>query len=257
MLDPDTGVVPASWEAALRAAGAGIDATERLMAGDGDAAFLSVRPPGHHAERNRAMGFCLFNNIAVTAVTLADHGERVAIVDWDVHHGNATQQMFYRDPRVLYVSTHQFPAYPGTGWHDEVGEKEGVGTNWNFPMLPGAGGDLFRLVTDHTVNLFERFRPTWLLVSAGYDAHTNDPLAALDLTAEDYGAIASRLVPLVPAGRTIFFLEGGYDLEALETSIRATLEGASGKPFEFADHRSPVRARRLISSVISGGAKAV
>lgn len=250
MLDPDTGAVPSSWEAALRAAGAGIDAVERLSRSAAGAAFLSVRPPGHHAERARAMGFCLFNNVAVTAARLAAEGERVAIVDWDVHHGNGTQTMFYEDSRVMYVSIHQFPAYPGTGWHEEKGRGSGSGATVNYPMLPGAGGDLYRRVVDHAANVLSEFDPDWLLVSAGYDAHARDPLAGIELESVDYGAITRKLSPIVPAGRTVFFLEGGYDLDALRDSVEATLRGAAGEEFDFSRHNSPPRAVALIESVI-------
>ncbi|MFQ5966054.1 MAG: histone deacetylase family protein [Acidimicrobiia bacterium] len=228
-LDADTVASVASWEAALRAAGAGPAAVESLLRGEGDAAFLAVRPPGHHAESARAMGFCLFNNVAVTARLLADSGERVAILDWDVHHGNGTQTLFWNEPEVLYISVHEFPLYPGTGWVDEVGEGPGVGTVLNLPLPAGTAGDLYREAFEElVVPVISGFSPTWLLVSSGYDAHAADPLARLRLLESDYGAMAAKLVKLVDAGRTIFLLEGGYDLQALESSVKATVLGLAG-----------------------------
>ncbi len=229
-LDPDTGAVPDSWEAALRAAGAGLEAVEQLMRGEASAAFLTVRPPGHHALAARAMGFCLFNNIAVVAAALVEAGQRVTIVDWDVHHGNGTQAMFYDHSDVQYVSFHEFPAYPGTGWLDELGEGPARGTNLNFPLPSGTGGDVYRRGLVEVVSFVERFAPDWLLVSAGYDAHERDPLASLRLVESDYGLLGAAVADMVPQGRLIMFLEGGYDLGALKRSVAATLEGAAGRP---------------------------
>jgi acetoin utilization deacetylase AcuC-like enzyme len=231
-LEADTRVVEASWEAALRAAGAGPAAVEELRVGSADVAFLAVRPPGHHALSDRAMGFCLFNNIAVTARLLAEEGERLAIIDWDVHHGNGTQAAFYHRADVLYLSLHEFPAYPGSGWHDEAGEGEGVGATFNFPFPAGTGGDVYREAFDRIVEpLLRRFEPGWVLVSAGYDAHLADPLAGLALLEADYAAMAAVLAGVTPLGRTIFFLEGGYDLDALRGSVTSTVAGAAGRRF--------------------------
>lgn len=229
-LDADTRVGVASWEAALRAAGAGPAAAEALRAGSADLAFLAVRPPGHHALSDRAMGFCLFNNIAITAGRLAQEGERVAIIDWDVHHGNGTQAVFYHRADVLYLSLHEFPAYPGSGWLDETGEGEGLGATFNFPFPTGTGGDVYRKAFDRVVEpLLRRFEPGWVLVSAGYDAHRADPLAGLALVEADYAAMAADLAGVTPTGRTIFFLEGGYDLDALQGSVTSTVAGATGR----------------------------
>ncbi len=248
-LDPDTSAVPESWEAALRAAGAGLDATSRLQAGEASAAFLSVRPPGHHALSNQAMGFCLFNNIAVTAASLLAEGERVAIVDWDVHHGNGTQAMFYDQPELLYLSLHQFPAYPGTGWLDELGEGKSRGTNVNFPFPPGTAGDVYREAMNVVASMLAQFKADWVLVSAGYDAHASDPLADIHLVASDYGEIALTVAAVAPAGRLIYYLEGGYDLAALEESVAATILGTAGTSTPGNPHTSPDVAWLVLEQV--------
>ena len=230
-LDIDTVMGSDSWAAARRAAGAGPSAAAELRRGGADAAFLAVRPPGHHALPARAMGFCLLNNVAVTAASLAEGGERVLVVDIDAHHGNGTQDTFYRDPRVCYVSLHEWPLYPGTGRLEETGEGEGLGTTCNLPLPAGATGDVYLAALDEVVMpLAERFAPDWLLISAGFDAHRADPLTGLGLSAGDYALVTARLCELVPPGRVIAFLEGGYDLGALCACVQATLPALVGVP---------------------------
>jgi acetoin utilization deacetylase AcuC-like enzyme len=230
-LDPDTIVGPGSYRAAVRAAGCGFDAVERLRGGGADTAFVAVRPPGHHAVAARGQGFCLFNNIALAAASLVAVGERVLVVDWDVHHGNGTQDIFWDEPAVLYVSTHQFPAYPGTGRADETGGPHASGLTVNFPLPPGATGDVAMAALDDVVApAVERFAPTWVLISAGFDAHRADPLADLAWSAGDYHALAARVLEFAPQpGRTIAFLEGGYDPDALRTSTTATVAALAGE----------------------------
>jgi acetoin utilization deacetylase AcuC-like enzyme len=228
-IDADTRVSPKSWAAAVLAAGAGVDAVERLDRGEADAAFVAVRPPGHHAMTSRAMGFCLLNNVAVTAAALAARGERVLIVDWDAHHGNGTQDTFYADGRVAYVSMHEFPLYPGTGRLEETGRGDGAGTTLNFPFPAGTTGDAYLAAVDEVViPLAEWFQPTWVMVSAGFDAHRADPLCGLDLSAGDFADLTDRIMALAPAGRRLMVLEGGYDLAALADSAGACVARLAG-----------------------------
>jgi len=223
-IDQDTYASHTSWDDARMAAGAGLVAVEAAAA-HGAPAFVPARPPGHHAVPDRAMGFCLLNNVAVTAGALREVGERVLIVDWDVHHGNGTQDVFWDDPEVLYVSTHQWPAYPGTGRADEVGGPAARGATLNVPLPPGATGDVLRRAFDLLVTpAVESFAPTWVLVSAGFDAHRGDPLADLALSAGDFADLAATVAGYAPdPGRLVLFLEGGYDLGALQASVAATL----------------------------------
>ncbi len=222
-LDPDTVMSPGSPEAALRAAGAVCAAADAALRGETQRTFCAVRPPGHHATRDQAMGFCLFNSVAVAAAhALAVHGlERVAIVDFDVHHGNGSQDIFANDPRVLYASTHQAPLYPGTGAADE----HGAGNIFNAPLPPRAGSAEFRAAWEEILlPELDRFRPQLLLVSAGFDADARDPLAELQLHAGDYTWITHRLVELGrrhAGGRIVSALEGGYDLDALREGTAA------------------------------------
>jgi acetoin utilization deacetylase AcuC-like enzyme len=244
-IDADTSASPESWESAILGAGAVIDAAERLARGEGDGAFVAVRPPGHHATPQRAMGFCLLNNVAVGAAALAANGERVLIVDWDAHHGNGTQDAFYSDGRVAYVSLHQHPLYPGTGRVEETGEGAGAGATANVPLPPGTTGDAYLAAADEVIEpLADWFQPTWLIVSAGYDAHRADPLTNMGLSSGDFADLAARVLPLVPVGRRIAVLEGGYDLAALAASAGASvaaLAGASFRP-EAATSGGPGRA---------------
>lgn len=230
-LDPDTVVGPASWPAAELAAGAGLAAVDALEATDGRGAFLAVRPPGHHARPAAAMGFCLLNSAAVCAAELAARGQRVMIADFDAHHGNGTQEMFYERPDVLYLSWHEWPLYPGTGGFDETGRGDGAFTTCNVPLPPGATGDLYlRSFDDLVAPLAERFAPDWLLLSAGFDAHRADPLTGLRLSAGDFPALVHRLLALVRPGRVIAFLEGGYDLAAVRDSVAALAPVLAGDP---------------------------
>lgn len=222
-LDPDTAMSEDSAEAALRAAGAGIAAVDAVMMGQARRAFGAVRPPGHHAEHGAAMGFCLFNSIAVAAAhALAAHGlERVAIADFDVHHGNGSQDIFAHDPRVQYLSSHQWPLYPGTGAADE----RGVGNVRNVPLPPQADGRALRQAwAQALLPAMDAFRPQLVLVSAGFDAHCRDPLANLQATAEDFGWLTGQLCALADrhaGGRLVSLLEGGYDMQALRESAVA------------------------------------
>ena len=229
-VDADTVVSGGSWDAAVLGAGAAVDATERLAAGEADAAFVAVRPPGHHATAARAMGFCVLNTVAVAAAALADAGESVLVVDYDAHHGNGTQAAFSTDARVTYMSLHHWPLSPGTGRPEQTGERAGAGATINIPLPAGATGDVYLAAFDEVIApVAARVSPTWLVISAGFDAHRADPLTGLALSSGDFGALTARLAGLVPAGRRLAVLEGGYDLEALAGSTEAALAGLLGK----------------------------
>jgi acetoin utilization deacetylase AcuC-like enzyme len=231
-IDADTVMSEGSYEAALLAAGAGLEAIRRLDAGEADSAFCAVRPPGHHATPARPMGFCLVNNVSVAAAALAERGERVLVVDYDAHHGNGTQDAFYGDARVTYVSIHEYPLYPGTGSLHETGRGAGDGTTVNVPVPSGTTGDVYRRAFDEVIApLADAWQPTWLLVSAGFDAHRADPITGLGLSAGDYADLAVASTALVPRGRSVFFLEGGYDLDALAASAGATLAALAGERY--------------------------
>ena len=228
-MDPDTGISAGSWDAARLAAGSGLTAVEALIQTEAETAFCAIRPPGHHATSDRSMGFCLINNIAITAASLIAKGEKVAVIDIDAHHGNGTQEIFYSDPRVLMISIHQWPLYPGTGSEEEMGELEGQGFTVNIPLPPGSTGSTYRSALDKiVVPLVEDFRPDWVLVSAGFDAHREDPLTDMGLTSGDFADLTASLFNLAPKSRCIFFLEGGYNLQALTDSVSASFASIMG-----------------------------
>jgi acetoin utilization deacetylase AcuC-like enzyme len=231
-LDLDTFAKPDSWDAALLSAGAGLQAIDVLRRQGDGVAFVATRPPGHHASADHSMGFCLLNNVAISAAALVAAGERVLIVDWDVHHGNGTEAVFWDDPAVLYVSTHESPFYPGTGAAKDVGGPGAPGLTVNVPLPAGATGDVVRAALDEVAApVIDAFGPTWVLISAGFDAHRADPLADLALSSGDFAQLARMVSAYAPGpGRLAVFLEGGYDLEALRSSVAATLGALTGAP---------------------------
>jgi acetoin utilization deacetylase AcuC-like enzyme len=238
--DPDTAAGPASFAAARRAAGAVVEAVEAVLDGRIDRAFCAVRPPGHHASADRAMGFCLLNNVAVGAAVAVARGlERVAILDFDVHHGNGTQAVFAADPRVLYVSSHQFPFYPGTGARGETGEGEGRGFTVNLPMPAGLGdGEYVRVYREVVEPIGRAFDPELVLVSAGFDAHRADPLAGMAVSAGGFASLMDVCLAVASGaarGRLVAVLEGGYDLDGLAESSATVLSRMMDRPSAVAD----------------------
>ena len=228
-LDPDTTMSVGTLQAAYLAAGGAITAVDAVMNSQVDQAFCAVRPPGHHAESDRAMGFCFFNNVAIAArYTQERHGlKRVLIVDWDVHHGNGTQHTFEEDPSVLFFSTHQYPHYPGTGRDTETGYGGAEGLTINVPMSGGEGDEEYREVFDKVlVPAADKFKPELVLISAGFDAHRDDPLASMNLTEEGYATLTKIVADIAKchaSGRIISCLEGGYHLKGLSASVERHL----------------------------------
>jgi acetoin utilization deacetylase AcuC-like enzyme len=233
-IDQDTYATFNSWSIAQNAAGAGLAVIEELRRRNEGLGFVVARPPGHHALADRAMGFCLLNNVAIAAAALVTMGERVLVLDWDVHHGNGTQAIFWNSPEVLYVSTHQSPLYPGSGSAAEVGGWSAIDRTINIPLPSGATGDLVRQALEKiAAPVIDEFQPTWVLVSSGFDAHRADPLAELALTAGDFAQLTLLAASFAPRpGRLALFLEGGYDLNALRTSVTASLGAVLGVAYD-------------------------
>ena len=232
-LDPDTYTSPDSRDVALLAAGAAIGGVDAIVGSRATRVMALVRPPGHHAERDRAMGFCLYNNIAAAAAHALTLGmERVVIMDYDVHHGNGTQWIFYEDPRVLYVSTHQYPFYPGTGAAEEVGRGPGAGFTVNVPLEGGAtDGDYADVFAALVIPVIDQFRPELLLISAGYDAHERDPLAHMRVSTSGYAGLTTALCAAADRhchGRVVAVTEGGYDLTALKACLESSIAVLDG-----------------------------
>ncbi len=235
-LDPDTVASARSYDAACMAAGGLLQLVDAAVSGEIDNGFALVRPPGHHAEAGRAMGFCIFNNVAIAARYLEKkHGlTRILIADFDVHHGNGTQHSFYEDPSVLYLSTHQYPHYPGTGWYEEIGQGKGKGYTINVPLAYGMNdADYLYVFRELVVPVAGLFRPEFVLVSAGFDIHRDDPLGGMAVTERGFAGMTRMLMDVADreaAGKVLFTLEGGYDIGALTNSVRSVimeLKGAS------------------------------
>lgn len=242
-LDPDTVTSPESSDVARLAAGAACAAVDAVLDGTAQRGMAMVRPPGHHAERGRAMGFCLFNNIAIAAAHARARGaSRVAVVDYDVHHGNGTQWSFYEDPSVLFISSHQFPFYPGTGAANETGRGAGEGFTVNLPLDAGAADADYERVYEAVVfPVLRQFKPDLILLSAGFDAHERDPLAGMRVTTAQFGRLTAALAAVaddVCRGRLVAITEGGYDLRALADSLRAAI-GALAGDTQVSDTRAP------------------
>jgi acetoin utilization deacetylase AcuC-like enzyme len=256
-LDADTQTSERSFDAALFAAGSVLKSVELLMTGEYSAPiFTLVRPPGHHAEPERAMGFCLFNNIALGARYGIERYElnRVLVVDWDLHHGNGTQHMFYDDPRVLYFSTHQYPYYPGTGSLNEIGKGDGTGYTVNVPLPPGRGdGDYMSIFQEILVPIAEAYEPEMVLVSAGFDTHFNDPLGGMTVSPDGFAYLAGVVQGLAErhaGGRLVLTLEGGYHLGGLTDSVRAVIEQLCGTRSPGApEQRADRMTERIVEEV--------
>jgi acetoin utilization deacetylase AcuC-like enzyme len=262
-LDPDTYTSPESRDVALLAAGAAIGAVDAIVQDRATRVMALVRPPGHHAERDRAMGFCLYNNVAAAAAHALTLGmERVVVMDYDVHHGNGTQWIFYEDPRVLYVSTHQYPFYPGTGAAEDVGRAKGAGFTVNVPLEAGStDGDYDEVFKALVIPVIDQFRPELVLISAGYDAHERDPLARMRLSTAGYAGLTKSLCDVADThchGRIVAVTEGGYDLTALKGCLESTIAVLDGAPVpQPAEPLRPAtqRSRMAIAQVRSAQSK--
>ena len=232
-LDADTVISSDSYQAALLSAGAGVEAGDKILEGTVNNAFCAVRPPGHHAEQNKAMGFCLFNNVGVIARYAQDvkNIQKIFIFDWDVHHGNGTQHSFYKDSSIYYSSIHQYPFYPGTGGVDETGTGDGLGSNLNLPMQAySCDADYINAIEHKLIPVIQKFNPDLIIISAGFDAHENDPLAQINLSTDCYGKMTQKLMEIandVCNGRILSMLEGGYDYSALADSVQLHVETLS------------------------------
>jgi acetoin utilization deacetylase AcuC-like enzyme len=254
-LDPDTFTSPETYDVARLAAGAVLAGVDHVLsAKPGARALAMVRPPGHHAEHNRAMGFCLFNNIAVAAAHARAKGlSKVAIVDYDVHHGNGTQWTFYDDPSVLFISSHQYPFYPGTGAAGDIGRGKGLGFTANFPMEAGATDADFERVYGVAAGLLREFRPELILVSAGFDAHEDDPLGGMRVTTPQFGRLTALLAAVADEcceGRLVAVSEGGYDLAALALSLRVAIDVLDGST-RLADLSAPTGDTRRADATLA------
>jgi acetoin utilization deacetylase AcuC-like enzyme len=255
-LDPDTYVSAESFEVALLAAGGTTELALRVARGELDSGLAAVRPPGHHAESDRAMGFCLFNNVAIAARALQEQEsvDRIMILDWDVHHGNGTQHFFESDPSVLYASTHQFPFYPGTGAVDEIGVDRGEGFTLNVPLPAGCGDREYVGVMERLIAPAARsFRPEVILISCGFDAHRDDPLAAMNVTREGYrdmAGIARALADDLCGGRIVFVLEGGYAASGLQDGVNAVLDVITREDSPEIPKKAPVLSGTVLDTVI-------
>ncbi len=247
-LDPDTGASPKTYEAALLAVGGCLSLADSIISAEVSNGFALIRPPGHHAERSRSMGFCIFNNIAVaTRYLQAERGiERVLVVDFDLHHGNGTQKSFYSDPSVLYFSTHQFPYYPGTGWYEEIGAGAGKGYTVNVPMSYDMNDDDYIFAFQEIlVPIAYLYKPDMVLVSAGFDIYYNDPLGGMSVTEAGFSELTRIILNVAQrycTSRALFALEGGYDPPGLARSVKAVMTMMKGKPeFAYEKKRDPCR----------------
>ncbi len=255
-LDADTSTCPVSFDAAVRAAGGVLSSIESVLEGETDRAFALVRPPGHHAEADRAMGFCLFNSVAVGGAYLTDVKgfERVMIVDWDLHHGNGTQHMFYDTRKVLYFSTHQYPYYPGTGGPSEIGHGEGKGYTVNVPLPPGMGdGEYIKIFNEILGPVTEQYKPEFILVSAGFDTFFDDPLGGMKVTPEGFAKMTRMLTDAADkhsGGKIVFILEGGYNLDGLWISTKEVIEELLDKKrSSYESPEGPTHADLIIDRV--------